>query len=219
MTWDDFDYWNTGEWQVIQEHLDDMEREGHVYCPSRDMLFAAMDAVEFDDVRVAILGQDPYPDPKFATGIAFSIPARLKPPYPVTLFNIFREYTSDLNYPWPKNGSLTRWCDQGVFLWNVIPTCEERKSLSHEDWLEWAYLTKEIVERLNKRNVVFVLLGGRARAYSIHIDDEISSVIETSHPSPRGQLKSKLPFLGSRIFSRVNDALCELKKEPIDWKL
>ncbi len=217
-TWDEMEFWDTGEWQVMEERLDDLDKAKVVYNPERDKLFAALDASPFLQTRVAILGQDPYPNHKDATGIAFSVPPKRK--LPPTLVSIFNEYHDDLGLPVPTSGSLTSWTEQGVLLWNVIPTCEANKSLSHEGWFEWRYLTDEIIKVLCERNVkpVLVFLGGRARSFVKEVPQGIK-VIETSHPSPRGSLNSKVPFTGSRIFSRINDALCELDQEPINWRL
>lgn len=218
MTWDDLTFWDTGEWQAIEEKLDDLEKSHVEYCPNRELLFAAMDACSFDAVRACILGQDPYPNPMHATGIAFSIPKSIRH-YPPTLVNIFDEYVNDLHYPRPKNGDLTKWCEQGVFLWNVIPTCLSDRSMSHAHW-EWEYLTKEIIERLDPRGIVFVFLGGVAREYTKYVVPwGPSDIIECSHPSPRGAHMGANPFLGSRLFTTINDRLTENGLTPIDWRL
>lgn len=213
MAWKELRFWDFGEWDVIKEQL----RDSSPYCPARKDIFKAMDLLPMDEVKVAIFGQDPYPDVKYATGVAFDIPENLTE-FPMTLGNIFSEYSSDLKYDYPKNGSLLPWVKQGVFLWNVLPTCEQGKPLSH-NWTEYHMLTQEIVEKLSEREIVFAFLGGLARDFAKYVDESKSFVIETSHPSPRGNLNSKVPFLGSRIFSRINDYLIQLKKGPIDWKL
>lgn len=216
MEWDDLDYWQSGEWQVIEEKLDDLDKEGVLYNPDRANLFAALDAIKFDRVKVAIIGQDPYPDSKYATGIAFSIPRKCKT-FPPTLLNILNEYSEDLHYPFPRVGDLTPWCERGVLLWNSFPTCQSGRPASHR-WLEWEYLTKEIVEKLNHTGVVFVLMGVLAQNYRKYIDDR-SEVIETSHPSPLSNTKGKHPFSGSRLFTTINTKLNALGESPIDWKL
>jgi uracil-DNA glycosylase len=217
MIWDDFNFWDTGEWQTIEEKLDDLERSNIVYNPERELLFSAMDVVDFDRVRVAIIGQDPYPNHALATGLAFDVPksCKLLPP---TLVNILREYCDDLHYPEPKNGCLEKWCDNGVLLWNSIPTCEANKSLSHRGWDEWTFLTKEIIERLSERGIVFVFLGSVARE-NVKYVKEPAKYLELSHPSPRGSRLGNSPFLGSRMFSHVNQLLNEQGLEPIEWRL
>lgn len=216
-TWKELSYWQTGEWQTVEENLDELVRSKHVVNPPRKHLFACMDACPLDQTKVAIMGQDPYPDHKLATGIAFSIPAD-GVSIPPTLNTIFDELESDLHIPRPTTGCLEGWTSRGVLLWNVVPSCTAGHSLSH-DWVEYEPLTKEIIEVLNDRNVVFCFLGSRARAYASSVDDTRNVVIETSHPSPRGSLKAKTPFLGSRIFSRINEGLVKLKKDPIDWRI
>ena len=214
--WKELDWFNSGEAQVIEEKLDDLDHSGASYCPDRSKLLAALDATPYESVRVAVVGQDPYPNNKFATGIAFSIPSNLRK-YPPTLEFIYKELLSDMHVE-RKTGDLTAWCKQGVLLWNAIPTCLAWKSLSHESWTEWTYLTKEIIEKLSDKGVVFALLGRVARSYRKLIKDEGNVVIETSHPSPRGNLNSNNPFTGSRLFSTINAGLVELGYEHIDWK-
>lgn len=217
--WDDLDFWKSGEWQVIEEKLDDLKKAGQTVNPERKALFAALDATPFEKVKAVIIGQDPYPTSAFATGIAFSIPKEFKR-FPPTLNMVFDEYESDLHYPRPKSGDLHLWCEQGVLLWNAIPTCTAGKSLSHKNWFEWDFLTQEIFRRLSGRGIVFCFLGSIAGARASYVvDDSKSAIIKVSHPSPRGIMFSKNPFTGSRMFTTINDKLCELGTEPIDWRL
>lgn len=218
MQWDDLNYWQSGEWQVIQEKIDDLEKANRVLCPRRENLFAALDATPFEATKVAIFGQDPYPTHSHACGLAFSVPKTVKT-LPPTNLAITQEYQADLGLPNPGHGDLQSWAKQGVLLWNVIPSCEEGRSLSHADWHEWTYLTREIVETLSKRGIVFAFLGSRARDYTKFVDEKTNTIIVTSHPSPRGALKSNHPFVGSRLFSRINDALCSKGMGAIDWRL
>ena len=213
--WANLKYWETGEWQVVEERLDDLDRSHIKYNPIRSRLFASLDLYDCRNVRVAILGQDPYPNASYCTGLAFSIPSNHKT-IPPTLSVIFNELQSDLHLPRPGNGSLEGWAKQGVLLWNVIPSCLEGHSLSH-DWEEWKPLTTEIIQELDQKKVVFILLGSKARSFAPII--KASPVIATSHPSPRASRRATDPFIGSRIFSRANDLLCTLGKPPIDWRL
>lgn len=214
-TWKDLKWWNCGEWQVIQERLDDLDRADIVYNPERKSLFRALELVPFERCKVLVCGQDPYPETKYATGVAFSIPQSLRK-YPPTLKIIYDELLEDLHFE-RKNGSLENWCSQGVLLWNVIPSCLAGKSLSH-DWDEWRYLTQEIIEALAERGIVFAFLGGRAREYAKFVTGDNNAVIETGHPSPRGNLSARVPFSGSRLFSTINAHLTELGRSPIDWR-
>lgn len=214
MNWDELDFWKTGEWQVVEERLNDLDKKGVLWCPGKANLFAAFKTVRFDSVRCVIVGQDPYPDPSHATGVAFSVPSTLKKEkYPPTLVNIFKEFDSDLRYPFPPSGNLNRWGSSGVLLWNATPSCEAFKPRSHR-WPEWDCLTREVITRLDSRDIVFVFLGGDARRYAPLVTR--SNVIETSHPSPRG---AEHGFFGSRIFSTVNGFLCDQGLDPINWRL
>lgn len=218
-------YFNSGEWQVVNERLKELEQANRPVCdgysPGRSALFRALQSTPLEEVRCAIIGQDPYPTAVHATGIAFSVPSGVKSEdYPVTLRNILDEYRSDLAYPVPSSGDLSPWTQRGVLLWNAIPSCGYGAPLSH-DWRggEWGLLTQEIVRLLSKRGTTFALLGQVARRYLNEIDLTNNNVVLTSHPSPRGNIASKTPFRGSRLFSSINDKLVNNGAEPIDWKL
>ncbi len=219
--WKDLTYWKSGEWQVIEERLDDMEKQGKYYCPSWDDLFLALKLTKFENTKVVVLGQDPYIDPSLATGLAFSIPPKKKQ-FPPTLRNIFTEYQSDLGHPLPTSGCLKKWADRGVLLWNCIPSAPMYGPAMGHNWPEWMVLTEEILEKLREKGTVFVLMGNHARVYADMFDGYMNCrVIETTHPSPRGNMKRNQSnsFLGSRVFSRINAALVEIGHDPIDWKL
>lgn len=216
------DFWKSGEYQVVRENLDDEQKAGFRINPERKSMFKALSLTPMEQVRVAIIGQDPYPQHDLATGLAFSVPKDIAGHrLPPTLRSIFDEYCSDLGYPRPSNGDLSQWAANGVLLWNAIPSCREGCSLSH-DWpgREWDYLTREIVGKLSRQSIVFAFLGSTARRFVADVDDTSGSVvIQTSHPSPRGSLSSRTPFRGSRLFSTINDKLIGLGMKPIDWRL
>lgn len=216
MNWEDLDFWNK-HWASVEEKLAKLRKSGVMVNPPEDKLLAAMDATPFDSVKVMFCGQDPYPDPGYCTGMAFSVPETVKV-LPPTLQNILQEYSKDLGYPKPSNGSLKLWADRGVFLWNSIPTCSAYRSLSHKDWPEWKELTKEIIEKLNQKQVVFVFMGGVAREFASIVTSN-KRLIETSHPSPRASAASYSPFIGSRLFTRANAALCSTGQHSINWRL
>lgn len=210
-------FFDTGEWQVIEERLRDRLDQGIVDNPDRGNIFAALDAVSPEEVKVVLLGQDPYPTSTLATGIAFSIPEDAVK-IPPTLLNIFKEYSSDLGHPFPSSGCLIPWCRQGVLLLNAIPTCEAGLPGSHRNWYEWYCLTQEIVEKCNAEgHCVFVSLGSFAATFCVGLPAD--KYLHLSHPSPMAALKGNRPFLGSRMFSTVNAMLVKLGKDPIDWKL
>lgn len=209
--WKGLDYWKTGEYQVVQEWLDDFTRRKIVWCPGKKNLFRAMDLTPLEEVKVCFLGQDPYPDPEFATGLAFDIGSN--PVYPPAMRTILKELKDDLDII--HTGNLEGWAKQGVFLWNCIPSCEKGHSKSH-DWVEWSLLTEEILVTLGTRNIVFVLVGNFAKHFRHWINETENEVILVGHPSARGTGNS---FLGSRVFSRINAKLIELGHTPVDWRL
>lgn len=214
--WDDLSWWKSDECIVMHDRMDMWKLDGKSFNPDRELVYAALDATPLEDVKVMLVGQDPYPEKKLATGIAFSIPKTEKK-FPPTLQMIFKEYEDDLHYPYPTSGDLSPWTAQGVLLWNAVPTCFEGESLSH-NFPEWRALTKQIVSNVSERGGVFVFLGSLAREFAPESSATVR-VLETGHPSPRGNRFSKKPFLGSRIFSRINAELVRLKKQPIDWRL
>lgn len=212
------DYWKTGEWQVIQERLKDLDKKGVKWNPPRKELFSNLRSIKREDVKVVILGQDPYPNRRHATGIPFCIPEE-EDTLPPTLVTILNEYSSDLGLPFPSDPSLSSWLRNGVLLWNVIPTCTSGASLSHR-WDEYNYLTWEILDELSNQPVVVCALGGYAASFLREKDYENFTVILTSHPSPRASKASRNPFVGSKIFSRINTALqADWNQKPIDWRL
>lgn len=218
--WDDLPFWEHGEYDAVMDRLEDLERVHTNFNPSRSNLFAAMDKTPFEKITVAIFGQDPYPSAKHATGIAFDIPETIQvSKFPPTIQNIFKEYSDDLHYPYPQTGSLKTWVDQGVFLWNVIPTCEEGKSMSHAHWPEWQMLTEQVVKALSDKGIVFVFLGTVAQTFRKFVDEKKNDVLVFSHPSPRASAASKHPFFGSRMFSTINDKLADQGQTTINWRL
>lgn len=222
----DLSFFSSGEWQAADERLKDLEKIaspiGHKYpafVPGRKQLFAALRAIPAAEVRCVIVGQDPYPTTGHATGLAFDVSPDIGyDDLPPTSQRFLEEYSRDLGLSRPPDGNISEWSSRGVLLWNAIPSCRVGHSLSH-DWPEWALLTGEIVRTLAKKGIVFALLGQVARRYSGLISDTNNAVVVTSHPSPRGAMASKTPFVGSRLFSTINDKLNDLALEPIDWRL
>lgn len=219
-SWDELTYWDSGEWQVVDERLRDLDKVGMPWCPGRKNLFKAMELTPLEEVRVMIIGQDPYPDPKHAMGLSFSVPKTVTK-LPPSLENILSEFNRDLPHlPKASHGDLTNWAKNGVFLWNAIPSCLAYKSMSH-DWPEWKNLHDEVIKELSPRGILFVALGKKAASLLKDVDTEISRVLTFTHPSPRASLniRSGLPFAGCRMFSEINRVLSDLGLDPIDWKL
>ncbi len=169
----------------------------------------------FDDVRVLIMGQDPYPTPGHAVGLSFSVAPEVRP-LPESLVNIFREYSTDLGLPAPSNGDLSPWAERGVLLLNRSLTVAPRRPNSHQD-KGWEAVTAQAITALAERGgpLVAILWGRNARNLRPLLGPNIPC-IESAHPSPRS---ADYGFFGSRPFSRANTALQSLGAEPIDWRL
>ena len=222
IAWDDLEYWQSKEWRRIEEKLDDCDQRGVILCPRRELLFASLDVVDLQTVKVAIIGQDPYPDVVDATGLAFSIPADIKV-LPYTLAVILREYQHDLHYPIPHSGDLSVWSQrEGVLLWNAIPSKVHGTSMAHYHWTEWQPLTTELIQVLDHQGTVFLFLGRVAGEFAQYVRSGNSKVIRTAHPASerygKGKGKHNL-FSGSRPFTTINGLLRDLGKTPVHWRL
>jgi uracil-DNA glycosylase len=178
-------------------------------APAQDRIFAALE-VPLSEVRCVIIGQDPYPTAGNAHGLAFSIPDQVAK-IPASLKNIFKELHSDLGLEIPQSGNLEKWRDQGVLLLNRILTTEVGRSNAHSN-LGWQMITKGIAEAAANQNAVAILWGTEAQALAPVFRESITSV----HPSP---LSAYRGFFGSKPFSKVNEALIRIGREPIDWRL
>lgn len=189
--------------------------EGRRYLPAGPNVLRAFQQ-PFDDVRVLVVGQDPYPTPGHAVGLSFSVAPDVAP-VPRSLRNIFREYSDDLGHPAPRTGDLTPWTEQGVLLLNRVLTVEPGAPGSHRT-KGWEKVTDQamsaLVDRLDKP-LVAVLWGRDAREMRPLLGEDVPAV-ESAHPSPMSADKG---FFGSRPFSRVNEYLEELGDEPVDWRL
>ena len=138
--WPELKWWNCGERQVVEEKIDDLKTKGVVCNPTKSLLYKALSETKERDVRVCIMGQDPYPNSLHATGVAFSVPAALSQrDWPQTLRILLSEYQADLHYETPSHGDLSAWTRNGVLLWNAIPSCQSGHHLSN-DWDEWEFL-------------------------------------------------------------------------------
>jgi uracil-DNA glycosylase len=183
--------------------------QGSSIAPAQDRIFAALE-VPLSEVRCVIIGQDHYPTAGNAHGLAFSIPDQVAK-IPASLKNIFKELHSDLGLEIPQSGNLEKWRDQGVLLLNRILTTEVGRSNAHSN-LGWQMITKGIAEAAANQNAVAILWGTEAQALAPVFKDSITSV----HPSP---LSAYRGFFGSKPFSKVNEALIRIGREPIDWRL
>ncbi|TRW81408.1 uracil-DNA glycosylase [Mycolicibacterium sp. 018/SC-01/001] len=186
---------------------------GHRYLPAGPQVLRAF-SYPFDDVRVLIVGQDPYPTPGHAVGLSFSVGADVRP-LPRSLANIYTEYQQDLGHPVPSTGDLTPWSEQGVMLLNRVLTVRPGTPASHRG-KGWEAVTECAIRALVARDrpLVAVLWGRDAATLKPMLGD--TAVIESAHPSP---LSASRGFFGSRPFSRANEMLEGMGAEPVDWRL
>ena len=183
--------------------------------PSMFDIYNALRYTDYDDVKVVILGQDPYHEKGQAHGLAFSVLDGVA--FPPSLQNIFIELQNDLGIKIPKNGNLIPWAKQGVLLLNTVLTVREHYANSHKG-KGWENLTTEIIKKLNERKkpVIFVLWGRAAKAKKEFITNPIHYILEASHPSP---LSCNYGFFGCKHFSKINRILISSSEKPIDWSL
>lgn len=188
---------------------------GRSYLPSGANVLRAF-TFPFDQVRVLIVGQDPYPTPGHAVGLSFSVGAGVRP-LPRSLENIFAEYTSDLGYPVPSCGDLTPWAQRGVMLLNRVLTVQPGNPASHRG-KGWEVVTECAIRALVNRGkpIVAILWGRDASTLKPMLVGQDCVAIESPHPSP---LSASRGFFGSRPFSRANELLVGMGAEPIDWRL
>jgi len=191
------------------------ERETKIIYPPHEQVFAAFEALDFNDVKVVILGQDPYHGEFQANGLAFSVNQGVK--FPPSLKNIFKELEDDLGIKNVHNGDLSLWAKQGVLLLNATLTVEAAKAGSHQK-RGWETFTDQVIEAVATQldHVVFILWGSYAQKKGKMIDRNKHFVIETAHPSPLSVYRG---FYGSKPFSKINTYLEQKGQKPIDWKI
>lgn len=190
------------------------EYETQTIFPLGKDIFKAFDKCSFEDVKVVLLGQDPYHGAGQANGLCFSVSDEIKK-IPPSLKNIFKEINADLGKEIPTNGNLERWAEQGVLLLNATLTVRESSAGSHQK-KGWEQFTDAVIKAVNDQseNVVFILWGSYAHKKGAIIDDQKHHVIKSAHPSP---LSARNGFFGSQPFSKTNTYLESLGKEPINW--
>ena len=185
-----------------------------IFPPKHDV-FRAMRLTDYDNIKVVILGQDPYHGEGEAEGLSFSVRDGIrKPP---SLKNIFKELEDDLGYKEPQSESLVKWAKEGVLLLNSLLTVEKDKPLSHKK-LGWERFTDEIIKKINEKEtpVVFILWGAYAKSKKTYITNKNHYIIESTHPSP---FSARNGFFGSKPFSKTNKFLISKKISPVNFKL
>jgi len=198
---------------ALKDFLVEEKKHFRVYPPG-PLIFNAFNSTPFDQVKVVILGQDPYHGEGQAHGLCFSVPHGIKPP--PSLINIFKELQSDLGIPLPSHGNLQSWAAQGVLLLNATLTVRANKPLSHTG-KGWEIFTDNVIRKISekKEHVVFLLWGKYAQAKETLIDLNRHYVLKAAHPSPY----SASGFFGCRHFSRTNELLKHHGFQEIDWRL
>lgn len=198
----------------IRSFLRSEINKGKTIYPPGDLIFNAFNKTPFDEVKVVILGQDPYHQPGQAMGLSFSVPKDVK--VPPSLKNVFKELNDDLNIEIPDHGDLTSWSEQGVLLLNAILTVEKGKPASHHK-IGWQEFTDTAIQKLSEKreNIIFLLWGNFAKNKKKLIDETEHYVFEATHPSPL----ARGGFFGCKHFSKTNEILLQLGKKPIDWSL
>ncbi len=203
----------------FQEILAFVDREragGKVIYPPRDQVFNAFRHTRFADIRVVIIGQDPYHEPGQAHGLSFSVPDGC--PFPPSLANIFRELQTEYpGYTVPVSGNLERWAAQGVFLLNSFLTVEQGKPKSHEN-IGWEQFTDEVIRIIgsNLTDVVYMLWGSFAQRKSRLLDPGRNLLLKAAHPSP---LSAYRGFMGCGHFVKANEYLSSHGRGTVDWRL
>ena len=198
----------------IKDFVDDEYLKKTIY-PAYNDIFNAFKFTDIDDVKVVILGQDPYHEEGQAHGLAFSTPEGR--PIPRSLKNIFKEINAEYDYPIPKSGCLEKWAKQGVFLLNTVLTVEAGNANSHSK-CGWQTFTDNVIKILNnlEQPIVFLLWGKQAEKKKEFFDNPNHLVLVTSHPSP---FSARRGFLGSNHFKLANEFLRQNNKKEIDWRL
>lgn len=191
-----------------QYYVDLMKQVDYLYqtktiYPPYKYIYNAMNLTPLENVKVVIIGQDPYQTPGFANGLAFSVNDGVK--LPKSLQNIYKELVDDLHFPFPSNGDLTPWANNGILLLNRILTVESGISLSHKN-IGWEQFTENIIRLINTCDwkIVYILLGNQAKSIKSFINNPKHLIIEAPHPSP---LSAYHGFFGSKIFSKTCDYL------------
>ncbi|WP_114767215.1 uracil-DNA glycosylase [Vibrio rhodolitus] len=203
--------------QQTMSYVEQERASGKTIFPPAADVFNAFKATEFDQVKVVILGQDPYHGPNQAHGLCFSVLPGIKTP--PSLVNMYKELAQDITgFEIPQHGYLQKWAEQGVLLLNTVLTVEQGKAHSHAKTTGWELFTDKVIEAINQHNagVVFLLWGSHAQKKGRFIDRNKHHVLAAPHPSP---LSAHRGFLGCGHFSQANQLLTQQGLTPIDWTL
>ena len=200
----------------LRQFLKEEQQAGHVVYPKNGDIFNAFWKTPFNEVKVVILGQDPYHGPGQAHGLSFSVPQGV--PIPRSLDNIYKELTTDIpGFIKPAHGNLEGWAKQGVLLLNATLTVRAHNAASHQK-KGWEIFTDEVIRKFSelRDGIVFILWGSYAQSKIPLIDQTKHCIIKSVHPSP---LSVERGFWGSKPFSKANDCLVKKGKKPVDWQI
>jgi uracil-DNA glycosylase len=199
----------------IVRFLKTEKMSGKTIYPPGSLIFNAFNSTPFEQVKVVLLGQDPYHGPGQAHGLSFSVPFGIAPP--PSLINIFQELRNDVGVPMPDHGNLAHWAAQGVLLLNASLTVRANEPMSHAR-IGWSEFTDSVIGKISqlKRDVVFLLWGRFAQEKQVLIDETRHLVLKAAHPSPFSADKG---FFGCHCFSRANEHLVSRGIDPVDWRL
>ncbi|GAA4459832.1 uracil-DNA glycosylase [Nemorincola caseinilytica] len=199
----------------VVNFLKEEKKANKVIYPPGKLIFNAFECTPFDNVKVVVIGQDPYHNPGQAHGLSFSVPDRVQPP--PSLINIFKEIHNDLGITINSTGNLEPWGRQGVLLLNASLTVEENKPMSHAQ-IGWHTFTDAVIRKISaeREHVVFMLWGRFAQNKEVLVDVSRHLVLKAAHPSP---LSAYNGFFGCGHFSKANNWLKEKGERPIDWSL
>lgn len=191
------------------------EYQEEIIYPNMYDIYNAFKATSYNDVKIVIIGQDPYVQPNQAHGMCFSVKQGVR--IPPSLKNIYKEISEDLGIPIPRSGYLMPWAKQGVLLLNTILTVREGKPLSHKGY-GWEKFTDNVLAKLNARSkpIIFMLWGEPAKKKASLITSPRHYILRASHPSPLGAYRG---FFGCKHFSKANELLISMNETPIDWRI
>ncbi|EOH7148474.1 uracil-DNA glycosylase [Campylobacter coli] len=198
----------------IKKHYIQALNNNAIIYPPANLTFNAFNLTPLDGLKIVLLGQDPYHQPNQAMGLSFSVPYGVK--IPPSLLNIYKELKTDLNIEPSKSGDLSSWAKQGILLLNSILSVEAGKPASHSSW-GWQEFSDAVISKLSleKSGLIFMLWGNYAKSKKALIDTNKHFILEAAHPSPL----ARTGFLGCKHFSKANEILRNLGKNPINWQL
>ncbi|HEA8087639.1 TPA: uracil-DNA glycosylase [Campylobacter coli] len=199
--------------EIKKRYIQALNNNAIIYPPA-NLTFNAFNLTPLDGLKIVLLGQDPYHQPNQAMGLSFSVPYGVK--IPPSLLNIYKELKTDLDIEPSKSGDLSSWAKQGILLLNSILSVEAGKPASHSSW-GWQEFSDAVISKLSleKSGLIFMLWGNYAKSKKALIDTNKHFILEAAHPSPL----ARTGFLGCKHFSKANEILRNLGKNPINWKL